>query len=81
MTSMWSRPLTSWVRRPDGEGYYHGLTDREDLRRYPRSAAETEALFATHPDLGDAPEPDPARNADADTGDDAALETESDEQF
>lgn len=61
------------------EGYYHGLNDREDLRRYPQSVAETEALFATHPDNADAPEPDPAREADADSTDDATLEAELDE--
>lgn len=61
------------------EGYYHGRDDREDLRRYPRSVAETEAMFATHPDNAAAPEPDPARAADADSPDDAALESELDE--
>lgn len=58
------------------EGYYHGLDDREDLRRYPRSVAETEALFATHPDNADAPDPDPARDADSEAADDATLEAE-----
>ena len=61
------------------EGYYHGLDDREDLRRYPRSVAETEAVFTSHPDSADAPEPDPAREADPDAADDAALEAELDE--
>lgn len=61
------------------EGYYHGLDDREDLRRYPHSVAETEAMFTTHPDNADAPEPDPARSADAGSADDAALESELEE--
>jgi hypothetical protein len=61
------------------EGYYHGLDDREDLRRYPRSVAETEAMFSTHPDNADAPEPDPAREADADAADDAILDAELDD--
>lgn len=61
------------------EGYYHGLDDREDLRRYPRSVAETEALFASHPDNTDAPEPDPARDADSEAADDATLEAELEE--
>jgi len=61
------------------EGYYHGLNDREDLRRYPQSVAETEAMFTTHPDNSDAPDPDPAREADADLADDATLEAELDE--
>lgn len=61
------------------EGYYHGLNDREDLRRYPRSVAETEALFTTRPDNADAPDPEPAREADADAADDATLEAELDE--
>ena len=60
-------------------GYYHGLADREDLRRYPRSVAETEALFTTHPDNADGPEPDPAREAAVDSPDDATLEAELDE--
>lgn len=61
------------------EGYYHGLDDREDLRRYPRSVAETEAMFETPPDNAGAPDPDPARMPDADSADDAALESEVDE--
>lgn len=61
------------------EGYYHGLNDREDLRRYPQSVAETEALFTTHPDSADAPAPDPAREADTDTADEASPEAELDE--
>lgn len=61
------------------EGYYHGLNDREDLRRYPHSVAETEAMFTTHSDNPDAPEPDPARPADADSVDDAALDSELDD--
>lgn len=61
------------------EGYYHGLDDREDLRRYPRSVAETEALFASHPDNADAPEPDPARDADSEAADDVTLEAELEE--
>lgn len=61
------------------DGYYHGLDDREDLRRYPRSVAETEAMFSTHPDNEAAPDPDPARVSDADSADDAALESEVDE--
>lgn len=58
------------------DGYYHGLNDREDLRRYPHSVAETEAMFTHHPDNPDAPEPDPARTPDTDAVNDAALETE-----
>ncbi len=61
------------------EGYYHGLDNRDDLRRYPQSVAETEALFTTHPDNADAPDPDPARAPDADAVADAALEAELDE--
>lgn len=61
------------------EGYYHGLDDREDLRRYPRSVAETEAMFTSHPDNDDAPAPDPAREADSDAADDDTLEAELDE--
>lgn len=56
------------------DGYYHGRNNREDLRRYPRSVAETEALFDTHPDNPDAPEPDPARTPDS--VDDSALDAE-----
>jgi hypothetical protein len=56
------------------DGYYHGLDDREDLRRYPRSVAETEAMFASHPDAETAPTPDPERPAD--TVDDETLESE-----
>lgn len=67
-----------YVGRMD-QGYYHGLHEREDLRRYPRSVTETEAMFATHPDSDTAPEPDPARAADADAVDDAALESELDD--
>lgn len=58
------------------EGYYHGLDDRDDLRRYPRSVSETKSMFSTHPDSASSPEPDPARAADADSVDDAALESE-----
>jgi DNA-binding MarR family transcriptional regulator len=58
------------------DGYYHGLDDREDLRRYPQTVAETEALFATHPDNTDAPDPDPARPVDTESVDDATLESE-----
>jgi len=61
------------------DGYYHGLHDREDLRRYPHSIAETEALFATHPDNAGAPEPDPARPADAESVADSELESELEE--
>ncbi|MGB9951067.1 winged helix-turn-helix domain-containing protein (plasmid) [Haloarcula marismortui] len=61
------------------EGYYHGLNNREDLRRYPQSVAETEALFTTHPDNVDTPEPDLTREADEDATDDGALEAELDE--
>lgn len=61
------------------QGYYHARDDRDDLRRYPRSVAETEALFTTHPDNANAPEPDPAREAAVDSPDDAALEAELDE--
>jgi hypothetical protein len=61
------------------DGYYHGLDDREDLRRYPRSVAETEAMFSTLPDNETAPDPDPARVPDADSADDDALESEVDE--
>jgi len=61
------------------EGYYHGLDDREDLRRYPRSVAETEAMFASHPDNSTGPDPDPATELDDLTTDDAALESEVDE--
>jgi hypothetical protein len=67
-----------YVGRMEG-GYYHGLNDREDLRRYPRSVAETEELFTTHPDDATAPKPDPARPADADSVSDEALESELDE--
>jgi hypothetical protein len=58
------------------EGYYHGLNEREDLRRYPHSVAETEAMFSAHPDNDDAPEPDPGREADTDIIDDTDLESE-----
>lgn len=58
--------------------YYHGFNDRDDLRRYPHSVAETEAMFTTHPDNDDASEPDPAREADADAVTDASLEAELD---
>lgn len=58
------------------DGYYHGLNDREDLRRYPQSVAETEAMFATHPDTQGAPEPEPGRAADTESVDDASLESE-----
>lgn len=61
------------------DGYYHGLNDRDDLRRFPRSVAETEAMFAQHPDTPDAPEPDPGRAPDTDAFADAALETEIDD--
>jgi hypothetical protein len=61
------------------DGYYHGLNDRQDLCRYPHSAAETEAMFASHPDSPDAPEPNPSRPADTSSVDDAALESEVDE--
>jgi hypothetical protein len=61
------------------DGYYHGLDDRDDLRRYPRSVAETEAMFASHPDNDAAPQPDPAREAEIDTAEDASLEAELDE--
>lgn len=61
------------------DGYYHGLDGREDLRRYTHSVAETEAMFTTHPADADAPEPDPARPADAAATDDATLESELDE--
>jgi hypothetical protein len=58
------------------DGYYYGLDDRADLRRYPHAVAETEALFATHPDNTDAPNPDPARPVDAESVDDTTLESE-----
>ena len=61
------------------EGYYHGLDDREDLRRYPRSVAETEAMFISHPDNDDAPESDLVREADSDATDDETLAAELDE--
>ena len=61
------------------DGYYHGLNDREDLRRYPHSVTETEAMFANHPDNTDAPEPDPARPVDTHSVDDASLESELNE--
>lgn len=61
------------------EGYYHGLNEREDLRRYPHSVAETEAMFSAHPDNDDAPEPDPARKVDTDAIEDADFESEVDE--
>lgn len=61
------------------EGYYHGLDDREDLRRYPRSVAQTEAMFETHPDNAAAPDPGPARVPDADSADEDALESEVEE--
>ncbi|WP_302081611.1 winged helix-turn-helix domain-containing protein [Salinibaculum rarum] len=60
------------------DGYYHGLDDRDDLRRYPRSVAETEAMFATHPDTTAAPDPEPSQVADASSVDDTALESELD---
>jgi hypothetical protein len=59
-----------------GEGYYHGLNEREDLRRYPHNVAETEAMFSAHPDNDDAQEPDPARETDIDVIDDTDLESE-----
>jgi DNA-binding MarR family transcriptional regulator len=58
------------------EGYYHGRNDRDDLRRYSTSVAQTEALFATHPDNPDAPDPDPTREPETDAVDDATLESE-----
>ncbi len=61
------------------EGYYHGLADRDDLRRYPRSVAETEALFTTHPDNADAPVPAPGRDPDTETADETTLEAELNE--
>lgn len=67
-----------YVGRMD-DGYYHGLDHREDLRRYPRSVAETESMFETHPDDAAAPSPDPDRAADAEATTDAELEAELDE--
>lgn len=61
------------------EGYYHGLDDRTDLRRYPQSVAETEALFTSHPDSADAPAPSPAREAEMDSADEHPLEAELDQ--
>jgi hypothetical protein len=61
------------------KGYYHGLNDREDLRRYPHSVAETEAVFTHHPDNPDAPEPDPAQAPDTDSLANTALEDEIDD--
>jgi hypothetical protein len=61
------------------EGYYHGLDDREDLRRYPYSIAETEAMFDTHPDNTGAPDPDPARPADNRSTDANTVESELEE--
>jgi hypothetical protein len=58
------------------EGYYHGLDDREDLRRYPHSVAETEAMFSTD---SDSVEPDPARSPDTDAVSDGDLEAEIDD--
>lgn len=58
------------------EGYYHGLDDREDLRRYPHSVAETEVMFSDSPDTK---EPDPARQPDTDAINEADLEAEIDD--
>lgn len=60
------------------DGYYHGLDDREDLRRYPHSVAETEALFETHPDGPDAPDPDPGRDPNPNDVDGSTLDAELD---
>lgn len=46
-------------------GYYHGLTGRTDLRRYPESVSQTVTMFDTHPDSADAPDPDSSRPGDA----------------
>ena len=67
-----------YVGRMNG-GYYHGLPDREDLRRYPHSVAETNAMFANHPDDPSAPDPDPARAPDSDAIDDTVLDSELEE--
>jgi hypothetical protein len=57
-------------------GYYHGLNEREDLRRYPKSVEQTEAMFETHPDSPSAPKPAPGREADSASFDDDSLEAE-----
>lgn len=58
------------------DGYYYGLNDRDDLRRYVHAVAETKGMSDTHPDDTDSPEPDPGRVADAESVDDVALESE-----
>jgi hypothetical protein len=65
-----------YIGRMEG-GHYHGLDDREDLRRYPQAVAETKALFSTHPDNEDAPSPDPAREVQP--IDERHIETELEE--
>jgi len=61
------------------DGYYHGRDDREDLRRYPASVAETEAMTERHPDNKTSRTPDPDRVADTESVENATLESEIEE--